>query len=41
MLKLSYKKIKHKKIKAYLKSFYKEQFFNSCLLILDLKPLRS
>ena len=29
---------KHKKIKAYRKSFYKEPTVNRCLLILDLKP---
>ena len=36
----SYKKKKHKKIKAYRKSLYKEPTFNRCLLILDLKPFR-
>ena len=37
----SYKKKKHIKIKAYRKSVYKELTVNRCLLILDLKPLRS
>ena len=36
----SYKKKKHKKIKAYQKSLQKEPTDNRCLLILDLKPLR-
>ena len=34
----SYKKKKHKKIKAYRKSLQKEHAVNRCLLILDLKP---
>ena len=34
----TYKKKKHKKIKAYRKSIYKEPTVNRCLLILDLKP---
>ena len=34
----SYKKKKHKKIKAYGKSLQKEPTINRCLLILDLKP---
>ena len=37
----SYKKKEHKIIKAYWKSLYKEPTVNRCLLILDLKPLRS
>ena len=37
---MSYKKKKHKKIKAYMKSLWKEPTVNECLLILDLKPLR-
>ena len=37
----SYKKKKHKKIKAYRKSLQKEPTVNRCLLILDLKPFRS
>ena len=37
----SYKKKEHKMIKAYRKSLYKEPTVNSCLLILDLKALRS
>ena len=37
----SYKKKKHKKVKAYRKSVYKEPPVKRCLLILDLKPLRS
>ena len=37
----SYMKKKHKKIKAYRKSLYKEPTVNRCLLILDLKPFRS
>ena len=36
----SYKKKKHKKIKAYNKSLQKEPTVNRCLLILDLKPFR-
>ena len=36
-----YKKKKHKKVKAYKKSVQKELEFKRCLLILDLKPLRS
>ena len=36
----SYKKKKHKKIKAYIKSLYKEPTVNRYLLILDLKPFR-
>ena len=35
------KKKEHKKIKAYMISLYKEPTVNRCLLILDLKPLRS
>ena len=34
----SYKKKKHKKIKAYRKSLWKEPTVNRCLIILDLKP---
>ena len=34
-------KNKHKKIKAYRKSVYKEPTVKRCLLILDLKPFRS
>ena len=37
----SYKKKKHKKIKLYRKSVSKEPTVTRCLLILDLKPLRS
>ena len=37
----SYKKKKQKMIKAYRKSVYKEPTVKRCLLILDLKPLRS
>ena len=37
----SYKKKEHKMIKGYWKSLYKEPTVNSCLLILDLKALRS
>ena len=37
----SYKKKKHKKVKTYRKSIQKEPTVNRCLLILDLKPLRS
>ena len=37
----SYKKKKHKKMKAYRKSVYKKLIVKRCLLILDLKPLRS
>ena len=37
----SYKKKKHKKMKAYRKSVYKKLIVERCLLILDLKPLRS
>ena len=37
----SYKKKKYKKITAYRKYLYKEPTVNRCLLILDLKPLRS
>ena len=37
----SYKKKKHKKIKAYRKSVWKEPTAKKCLLILDLKPFRS
>ena len=37
----SYKKKKHKKITAYRKSVQKEPTVKRCLLILDLKPLRS
>ena len=36
----SYKKKKHKKIKEYRKSLYKEPTVNNCLLILDVKPFR-
>ena len=36
----SYKKKKHKQIKAYWKSLYKEPALSRCLLILDLKPFR-
>ena len=36
-----YKKKEHKKIKAYSKSLYKEHIFNRCVLILDLKLLKS
>ena len=36
----SYKKKKHKKIKAYRKSLQKEPTVNKSLLILDLKPFR-
>ena len=35
----SYKKKKHKKIKAYMKSLYKEPTVNRCMLILDLKAI--
>ena len=37
----SYKKKKHKKITAYRKSVQKESTVKRCLIILDLKPLRS
>ena len=37
----SYKKKKHKKIKAYTKSLYKEPTVNRCLFILDLQLFRS
>ena len=37
----SYKKKKHKKIKSYRKSVYKDPTVKTCLLLLDLKPLRS
>ena len=37
----SYKKKKHKKIKAYKKPVQKEPTVKRCLLILDLEPLRS
>ena len=37
----SYKKKKHKKITAYRKSVQKEPTVKRCLLILDLKQLRS
>ena len=37
----SYKKKKHKKIKAHRKSVQKEPIIKRCLLILSLKPLRS
>ena len=37
----SYKKKKHKKIKVYKKSVKKERTVRRCLLILELKPLRS
>ena len=37
----SYKKKKHKKIKAYKKSLQKEPTATKCLLILHLKPFRS
>ena len=37
----SYKKNKHKKVKAYRKSVKEEPTVKRCLLILDLKPLRS
>ena len=37
----SYKKKKHKKIKAYRKSLQKEPTVKRCLLILDLNPFRS
>ena len=36
----NYKKKKHKKMKAYRKSLYKEPSVNRCLLILDLKQFR-
>ena len=36
----SYKKKKHKKIKTYRKSLWKEPAVNRCLLILDLKTFR-
>ena len=36
----SYKKKKHKKIKAYRNSLLKEPTVNKSLLILDFKPLR-
>ena len=35
------RKKEYKKIKAYRKSLYKEPTVDMCLLILDLKPLRS
>ena len=37
----SYKKKKHKKITAYSKYVLKEPTVKRCLLILDIKPLRS
>ena len=37
----SYKKKKHKKIKAYKKSVYKEHTVKRCLSIPDLRPFRS
>ena len=37
----SYKKKKHKKIKAYRKSVQKEPRIKMCLLILGLKPFSS
>ena len=37
----SYKKKKYKKIKAYMKSVYKENTIKSCLLIVELKSFRS
>ena len=37
----NYKEKKHKKVKAYRKSNYKEPTVKRYLLILDLKPLRS
>ena len=37
----SYKKKKHKKIKAYWESVQKEPTVKRCLLFLDLKPFRS
>ena len=37
----SYKKKKHIKIKTYRKSVWKEPTVKRCLLILDLKPLKS
>ena len=37
----SYKKKKHKKIKAYRKSVQKKPTVKGCLLILDLKPFKS
>ena len=37
----SYKKKKHNKITAYRKSIWKEPAVKRCLLILDVKPLRS
>ena len=37
----SYKKKKHKKIKAYRKSLQKEPTVKRCLLILDLKSFKS
>ena len=37
----SYKKKNHKKIKAYEESLQEESAVKRCLLILDLKPLRS
>ena len=36
-----YKKKKHQKITLYMKSVQKEPTVKRCLLILDLKPLRS
>ena len=37
----SYKKKKHKKIKAYRRSLWKEPALTEYLLILNLKPFRS
>ena len=37
----NYKKKKHKKVKACKESISKEHTVERCLLILDLKPLRS
>ena len=38
---MKFQKMKHKKIKSYGKSVYKEPTVKRCLLILDLKPFRS
>ena len=37
----SYKKKRHKKVKAYRKSIYKQPTDNRCLLILESNPIRS
>ena len=37
----NYKKKKYKKIKAHMKSVYKEPIVKRCLLILDFKLVRS